>query len=90
MTEARLARHADSNPLGGLTEGRKIRLHFETEAELDRLAHSVGMTFSEYVRTVLMAHVHGADHVRRMHEQRLAAVLGTGSESTGENLGSGA
>lgn len=80
MTQARFARSGQSSPFGGLSEGRKIKLPFETETELDRRAHAVGMTYSEYARIVLMAHAHGEAYVRRMQDERLAAVLGTGLE----------
>lgn len=40
----------------------------------------LGMSYGEYVRHVLVAHVVGADAARRMTAERLERVIGSGSD----------
>ncbi len=73
-----LSRSGWSNPMGKLYPMPKVGL---TEPTLDLLrakAASTGMPFSEYVRLVLEAHVHGPEHVARVAAERVRMVLGTG------------
>lgn len=78
--EPDLSRSGRTNPFGPLSEGRKIRLPIEIEQELDRLAHGEGMSYAEYVRDVLVAHVRGPDEAIRMTAERMRRVLRLGSD----------
>lgn len=67
-----------SNPLGKLYPMPKVGLSEATLEELRTRASAAGMPFSEYVRLVLEAHAHGADHAERVAAERVRRVLGIG------------
>lgn len=79
----RFSRSGRSNPLGKLVaELPKVRVAEETRRALERRAHDVDMTLSEYIREVLLIHVHGKEAVMKMHMDRLNAIFD--HDDTGE------
>ena len=74
------SRNGFTSPFGPLSAGKTIRLPMEIEDELLRRSGREGMSFGEYVRHVLTAHVVGADAARRMTAERLERVIGSGSD----------
>jgi hypothetical protein len=50
----------------------------ETKDEFLRLANAEGMSISEYLRDLVMIHVHGRDHLVRLHKARLERMAGIG------------
>lgn len=73
------SRSGFSNPLGKLTPMPKVNLCEDTLDGIRARATRAGMPFSEYVRLVLEAHVHGPDHAAKVAALRIGAVLGTGA-----------
>lgn len=57
------------------------KLPWEVVAELDRRAHSLGISRSELIRDTLLLMTLGRDAVLRMHEQRIDSL--TFGESNG-------
>lgn len=78
---ADLSRQPFGSPFGPLTEGKKVRLPADIEAELMRRAARRGQTYSDYVRDVLTAHVVGPREFVRIAEQAAREMVGLGSES---------
>lgn len=54
----------------------KLRITSESKFKLQSLAHSLGMSESEFVRELIDFRIWGGDHVRRMAEARVLAVGG--------------
>lgn len=75
-----LSRTGFTSPFGALSAGKTIRLPMDIEDELMRRSVRLGMSYGEYVRHVLVAHVVGADAARRMTAERLERVIGSGSD----------
>ena len=75
-----LSRTGFTGPFGALSAGKTIRLPMDIEDELMRRSVRLGMSYGEYVRHVLVAHVVGADAARRMTAERLERVIGSGSD----------
>lgn len=75
-----LSRTGFTSPFGPLSPGKTVRLPTDIEDELMRRSAREGMSFGEYVRHVLTAHVVGADAARRMTAERLERVIGSGSD----------
>lgn len=72
----RFSRSGRSHPLGKLiAELPKIRVSEGTRIELERRANAADMNLSEYIREVLLIHVHGKEAVMKMHKDRLDAIL---------------
>lgn len=65
---------------GKCTEEVRTKVSFGTKEALAQLAHDAQMSESEYVRTVLMIHVHGKEDVYRLHEERINKVASRGKE----------
>lgn len=63
---------------GKMTEEVKTRVSFATKQELIRLAHDAQMSEAEYIRTILMIHVHGQDDVTRLQQERINKVANRG------------
>lgn len=77
MSELRFSRSGRTSPLGKLiAELPKVRMAEETREELERRARSAAMNLSEYIREVLLVHVHGKQAVLKMHQDRLDAIAG--------------
>lgn len=75
-----LSRTGFTSPFGPLSPGKTVRLPTDIEDELMRRSVRLGMSYGEYVRHVLTAHVVGADAARRMTAERLERVIGSGSD----------
>ena len=56
----------------------KFRCSFELRQEVQRIAHSLGTTESDFMRELLLIRVKGLDHVRSLAEARALAVAGPG------------
>lgn len=54
----------------------RARVPFELRQKAQELAHSYGMTESEFVRDLLTIRVYGFDHYRSVLEANAAAVAG--------------
>lgn len=63
---------------GKCTEEVKTRVSYETKALLVNLAHEAQMSEAEYIRTILMIHVHGEEDVHRLHQERIEKVAKRG------------
>ncbi|SOD15977.1 hypothetical protein [Nitrosomonas ureae] len=63
---------------GKCTEEVKTRVSYATKEALQRLAHDAQMSESEYLRTILMIHVHGEEDVHRLHQERINKVVNRG------------
>jgi hypothetical protein len=75
-----LSRTGSTNPLGKLTFEVKTRIPESVGDELSRSAAAIGVSVSEYLRDLIVVHVMGEDHVRRMYEERLAVLARKGTE----------
>jgi len=70
-----------SSPLGGMTaELPKIKLPEVTKEEFDRKARLAGMNSSEYLRYLVMVHVHGVDELMRLEHERLNLIANSWEE----------
>lgn len=63
------SRSSNTNALGKCTEEIKTLVPEETKTAIAALAYASSMNVSEYVRTVLMMHVHGAAEVLRQNNR---------------------
>lgn len=54
----------------------EARIHDETKFDLTRKCHELGISESEYLAHLVEVSLYGADHVLRMHQQRVAGVCG--------------
>jgi hypothetical protein len=72
MGSARLRTDAGAR----LTADLKTLIDEDTKEELARLARSEGMNLSEYVRELIMIHVHGREHLIRLTKARLERMVG--------------
>lgn len=79
MSNPALSRAGYSNPLGKLYPMPKVGLPECTLEALRAKSNAAGMPFSEYVRLVLEAHVHGSDHAQKVAADRVRRVLGIGA-----------
>lgn len=76
------ARSGLSDPLGKFTaEFPKFKAPESTMEEASRLASEAGLTLAEWIRTLVMVRVHGADTLTKVHAKRLKVVAGIGEES---------
>lgn len=55
----------------------KVRITTESKFKLSSVAHSLGMTESEFVRELIDARVWGADHMQKVAQARVLMVAGT-------------
>ena len=77
------SRNGSTSPLGKLDgELPKQRISSQTLAELQRQAAEHGMPLAEFVRLLLDLRAFGADTLKKMHQERVDRVAGTG-EGTG-------
>lgn len=72
------SRPAGSHPEGKLQSLPNVMVGWKTLERLKELAAEEHMPFSEYVRTLLEAHVHGPDEVLKVSQDRLRRVLRIG------------
>lgn len=78
---ALFSRSGFSSPLGGMTaELPKIKLPEVTKEAFDRMARQNGMNSSEYLRYLVMVHVHGVDELLRLEQQRLHFIANAWKE----------
>ncbi|MFM0101973.1 hypothetical protein PQR01_00295 [Paraburkholderia rhynchosiae] len=73
-----MARGRTSGTLGKLTAEVKTVVDDETKDEFSRLAAIEGLSLSEYLRDLIMIHVHGRDRLARLHRARLDRMAGIG------------
>jgi hypothetical protein len=64
--------------MGKATEDCKTKLPFRVKSDLVALAHTLGMTESEWVRLQVMKGLYGAEQVQRMHLDHIRAAVGMG------------
>lgn len=76
-----LSRSGSSSPLGKLSFETTVRVAEPVGEELERQARVLGMTLTEYVRDILTIKAVGYDHVRKLYQDRLEMVAGTGAET---------
>ncbi|KWR88803.1 hypothetical protein RM96_17980 [Cupriavidus sp. IDO] len=67
---------------GKLTAEMRTVVDEETKDEFLRLASSEGMSVSEYLRDMVMIHVHGRNHLVRLHKARLDRMAGVGADDS--------
>lgn len=77
MTRVRI-----SSTSSKLTAEMRTAVDEETKDEFVRLASSEGMTVSEYLRDMVMIHVHGRNHLLRIHKARLDRMAGIGADDS--------
>lgn len=78
------SRSSNTNPLGKLTaEIPKVKVSEETKEILEAEGRKVGMTLTEFARSVLELRAHGFDMVARLQSERLRVVAGMGEQSVG-------
>ena len=65
---------------GKCTEEVKTRVSYSTKQALAQLAHDAQMSETEYLRNVIMIHVHGEKDVLRLYEERINRVANRGKE----------
>lgn len=75
-----MSRSADSCVAGKCTEQVRTVLPEATYEALHQLAAGSGMALGEYVRTVLLVHVHGQAHVMSLAAQRHNAMARIGQQ----------
>jgi hypothetical protein len=73
-----MARGRTSGTLGKLTAEIKTIVDDDTKDEFSRLATVEGLSISEYMRDLIMIHVHGRDRLARLHRARLDRMAGIG------------
>jgi len=77
MTRARM-----SSTSGKLTAEMRTVVDDDTKDEFLRMASNEGMTVSEYLRDMVMIHVHGRNHLLRLHKARLDRMAGVGADDS--------
>lgn len=70
--------------VGKLTFQLKTLVDEETGDEITRRANSVHLTPAEYLRSLVMIHVHGIEHIQMLQAQRLELIARKGPETSGE------
>lgn len=63
---------------GKRTETVKTSVTLDTRQDIDRRAHELGVSASQYVHEVLLIHLYGRDAVLSIHAERLDAIAGGG------------
>lgn len=76
----RLARSGNSCPIGKYTAEVKTLVPEDTKDALTALAFAANKNISEYVRNIIMAHVHGQAHMLRLQHQAMNGSAGIGTE----------
>jgi hypothetical protein len=76
-----LSRSGSTSPLGKLSYETKVRVAESVGEELERQARELGLGVGEYIREVLTIKALGYEHVRRLYQDRLEMVAGSGTES---------
>jgi len=71
-----LSRPQQSNPFGKNTAEIKSLVDEDTRDALVALAFASGMTVSEYLRNLLLIHVHGSATMLRLAHQRGSGMAG--------------
>lgn len=75
-----LSRSGSTSPLGKLSYETKVRVAEVVGEELERQARDLGLGTGEYIREVLTIKALGYDYVRKLYQDRLEMVAGTGAE----------
>lgn len=75
---AMFSRPTTTGPFGKCTEELKARVPYEIKEGFQRIAHDMDMTESELLREMITVRVLGLDMVRKIYEERLSRVAGTG------------
>ena len=70
--------HFSRSLMGKNDDEIKFRCSFELRQEVQRIAHSLGTTESDFMRELLLIRVKGLDHVRSLADARALAVAGPG------------
>lgn len=65
---------------GKFTADVKTLVDENTKDELMRLANLDGVSLSEYVRDLIFIHVHGREHLVRLHRARIERMAGIAQE----------
>lgn len=65
-----------SSAIRKLTAEVKTVVDDDTKDEFARLAATEGMSISEYLRDLVMIHVHGRERLARLHRARLDRMAG--------------
>ncbi|TAM07230.1 MAG: ribbon-helix-helix protein, CopG family [Paraburkholderia sp.] len=65
-----------SSALKKLTAEIRTAVDDDTKDEVLRLAAAEGMSISEYLRDLIMIHVHGLERLARLHKARLDRMAG--------------
>lgn len=68
------SRSSNTNALGKCSEEIKTLVPEETKIAIAALAYASSMNVSEYVRTVLMMHVHGAAEVIKQNNRFMRSM----------------
>lgn len=80
MDKPLLSRSGRTMPLGKLTESVKTKLDPLTMRLVEECAHDACMPISEWLREVLMRHVHDDDFLRNLQDRRERSVSRKGPE----------
>lgn len=70
--------HFSRNLMGKNDDEIKFRCSFELRHEVQRIANSLGITESDFMRELTLIRVMGLDHVRSLSDARAMAVAGPG------------
>lgn len=85
--EAAFARTANSDVFGKLdAELQAIRMDSETLLKLHREANDVGMSVTEFCRTVLRGRAWGAEHVENVNAERVRRAMGNAGTLRGNEV----
>jgi hypothetical protein len=74
------SRSGESNPFGKNTEEVRSLLDERTKDALTALAFASSMSLSEYIRFLLLSHVHGAAQMLRIAARPISGSAGNESE----------
>jgi hypothetical protein len=69
-----------SSAFGKLTAELRTVVDDDTKDEFMQLAARDGMSISEYLRDLIMIHVHGRDRLVRLHKARLDRMAGVSTD----------
>lgn len=70
--------HFSRNLMGKNDDEIKFRCSFELRQEMQRIANSLGITESDFMRELTLIRVRGLEHVRSLADARALAVAGPG------------
>ena len=70
--------HFSRHLMGKNDDEIKFRCSFELRQEMQRIANSLGITESDFMRELTLIRVRGLEHVRSLADARAVAVAGLG------------